>query len=297
MTPGPDRQARGIPRRPVRRRAAELTQPWQAINDAGAETVLIAPETGNVQAMEGDVNEAAPSRRPPPSVDADAATFDAVVLPGGTTNADQLRVEEDAVAFLTEIVDAGKPVASICHGPWTLVETGRLEGKTLTSFPSLQTDLRNAGATWVDEESITCPTQRVDPGHQPQPRRPRRVLRGGRRGVRLRRRTAARAPRGQPAAGGRAVCASMGAPCRPSRLEDPLPSSAALAPDVCSARRATTAAALAPVVRSALTDPAYAAGCWGAVTARPRPGTPMRPTCRRPTGPAHWPATCRRRPA
>lgn len=135
----------------------ELTQPWQALTDAGAETVLVAPESGTVQAMEGDVNEADTFQATVALGDADAATFDAVVLPGGTTNADQLRIEEDAVAFLTEVVDAGKPVAVICHGPWTLVETGRLEGKTLTSFPSLQTDLRNAGATWVDEEVFTCP--------------------------------------------------------------------------------------------------------------------------------------------
>ena len=134
----------------------ELTQPWQAIEDAGAEAVLIAPETGKVQAFESDVNEAGTFEATLSLGDADPATFDAVVLPGGTTNADQLRVEEDAVAFMREIIDASKPVASICHGPWTLVETGRLEGKTLTSFPSLQTDIRNAGATWVDEESFTC---------------------------------------------------------------------------------------------------------------------------------------------
>ncbi len=136
----------------------ELTQPWQAIQDAGAEVVLIAPQAGKVQAFESDVNEAGSFEATLALGDADAATFDAVVLPGGTTNADALRVEGDAVAFLTEHIDAGKPVAVICHGPWTLVETGRLEGKTLTSFPSLQTDLRNAGATWVDEEAHTCPS-------------------------------------------------------------------------------------------------------------------------------------------
>ncbi|GHJ58327.1 glutamine amidotransferase [Nocardioides sp. OK12] len=134
----------------------ELTQPWQAVEDAGATAVLIAPETGKVQAFESDVNEAGTFEATLALGDADPATFDAVVLPGGTTNADALRVEEDAVAFMREVIGAGKPVASICHGPWTLVETGRLEGKTLTSFPSLQTDIRNAGATWVDEESFTC---------------------------------------------------------------------------------------------------------------------------------------------
>ena len=82
--------------------------------------------------------------------------FVGVVLPGGTTNPDSLRVVPEAVDFIRGLIELGKPVAAICHGPWTLVETGRLDGKTMTSYPSLQSDLRNAGATWVDEQVVVC---------------------------------------------------------------------------------------------------------------------------------------------
>lgn len=87
---------------------------------------------------------------------AEVADYDALVLPGGTTNADSLRMNADAVAFVTAFAQSGKAIAAICHGPWMLVEADVVRGKTLTSYPSLQTDVRNAGGTWVDEESVTC---------------------------------------------------------------------------------------------------------------------------------------------
>ncbi|MDN5743616.1 MAG: type 1 glutamine amidotransferase [Nocardioidaceae bacterium] len=135
---------------------AELLTPRKALNDEGAATVLLAPESGSVQAFESDVNQAGTYDVDLVVADASATDFDALVLPGGTTNADSLRLDEQAVALVKAFVEAGKPVASICHGPWALVEAGVLEGKTLTSWPSLQTDIRNAGGTWVDVESFTC---------------------------------------------------------------------------------------------------------------------------------------------
>lgn len=137
----------------------ELTSPWQAIKDAGGTPVLVAPEKGTVQAFDNDVE-------PADTFEADEAVgnvrpddFDALVLPGGTTNPDKLRQDSDAVAFVAEFAKSGKPIAAICHGPWTLVEADLVRGKTLTSWPSLQTDIRNAGGEWRDVESFTCPTQ------------------------------------------------------------------------------------------------------------------------------------------
>lgn len=136
---------------------AELTTPWKAFGDAGASTMLIAPEKGEVQAFNNDVEKADTFDADLAVSDADAADYDALVLPGGTTNTDSLRMDTGAVAFVKSFADAGKPIAAICHGPWTLVEGGLVDGKTLTSYPSLQTDIRNAGGTWVDEKSFTCP--------------------------------------------------------------------------------------------------------------------------------------------
>lgn len=131
----------------------ELTAPWKAVVAAGADARLIAPELGQVQALNhldmADTFDVDTTTRA-----AVAADFDAVVLPGGVANPDQLRTDEAAVRFVKEIADAGRPVAAICHGPWTLIEAGVVEGKRMTSWPSLQTDLRNAGATWVDEEVV-----------------------------------------------------------------------------------------------------------------------------------------------
>lgn len=134
----------------------ELTEPWGRIESAGGQPVLLAPETGEVQAFHSDVNPGDTFTVNQAVGSASSEDFAAVVLPGGTTNPDSLRMDEDAVRFIRSFVEAGKPVAAICHGPWTLVETGRLAGKTLTSWPSLQTDLRNAGATWVDEQVTIC---------------------------------------------------------------------------------------------------------------------------------------------
>jgi len=129
----------------------ELTEPLDAVVGAGAETVLIAPESCQIQAFnhldKGDTFEAERA-----VADVSAADFDALVLPGGVANPDQLRTDADAVEFVRSFFDAGKPVAAICHAPWTLVEADVVRGRTVTSWPSLQTDLRNAGAEWVDEE-------------------------------------------------------------------------------------------------------------------------------------------------
>ena len=129
----------------------ELTEPWKAVKEAGAKPVLLSTETGTVQAFnhldKGDTFD----------VDvvvsaADVADYDALVLPGGVANPDALRTDTDAVAFVRQFVQSGKPVAAICHAPWTLVEADVVRDRTVTSWPSLQTDLRNAGAEWVDQE-------------------------------------------------------------------------------------------------------------------------------------------------
>lgn len=133
----------------------ELTTPWEAFRAAGAETVLLAPEKDSVQAFNNDVEKADTFDADLAVGDADADQYDALVLPGGTTNADALRQDTDAVAFVKAFADAGKPVAAICHGPWALVEADVVDGKRLTSYPSLKTDIRNAGGVWVDEEAVT----------------------------------------------------------------------------------------------------------------------------------------------
>jgi len=129
----------------------ELTEPWRAIESAGGEPSLIAPDSGEAQAFNHldradtfDVDETV--------ADADPDDYDALVLPGGVANPDQLRTIPEAVQFARSFFEAGKPVAAICHAPWTLVEAGVVQDRTLTSWPSLQTDIRNAGGTWVDEE-------------------------------------------------------------------------------------------------------------------------------------------------
>jgi protease I len=129
----------------------ELERPWQAVEEAGGEPVLIAPEAGEAQALNHlDKADTFPVDQTVEQADAD--DFDGLVLPGGVANPDTLRTEEDAVAFARSFFAAGKPVGAICHAPWTLVEAGVVEGRTLTSWPSLKTDIRNAGGEWVDEE-------------------------------------------------------------------------------------------------------------------------------------------------
>jgi protease I len=134
----------------------ELEQPWQAVLDAGGTPVHIAPEAGTVQSMVGDTDKDATFEATVAVGDASADDYDALVLPGGTVNADKVRADGTSVALVKAFVDAGKPIAAICHAPWILVEAGVLPGKTLTSFPSLATDVRNAGGSWVDEEVVHC---------------------------------------------------------------------------------------------------------------------------------------------
>jgi protease I len=129
----------------------ELTEPWHAVRDAGGTPELISLEPGAVQAFH-HLDKADTFQADHTAADADAGRYDALVLPGGVANPDFLRADEDAVAFVRAFFDQAKPVAAICHGPWTLIEAGVVRGRTLTSWPSLRTDLRNAGATWIDEE-------------------------------------------------------------------------------------------------------------------------------------------------
>jgi protease I len=129
----------------------ELIEPWKAVEEAGGTAELIAPERGKAQAFnhldkadQFDVDKAVS--------EADPSDYDGLVLPGGVANPDNLRADDDAVGFVRAFFEAGKPVSAICHAPWVLIEAGMVEGRTLTSFPSLQTDIRNAGGNWVDEE-------------------------------------------------------------------------------------------------------------------------------------------------
>jgi protease I len=134
----------------------ELTSPWQAVEQAGGQPVLLAPEQDTVHAVNND-SEPGDEFTPTSAVkDVVAADFDGLVLPGGVANPDKLRTEPAAVDFVKAMAAAGKPVAAICHGPWSLVEADVLRGKTLTSWPSLQTDIRNAGGRWRDEQVVTC---------------------------------------------------------------------------------------------------------------------------------------------
>ena len=131
----------------------ELTTPWQAVVDAGGEPELIAPKPGEVLTFD-HLDKAEKRRVDRTTEQANAQDYDAVVLPGGVANPDQLRMDEHAVAFVRAFFSAGKPVAAICHGPWTLVEGDLVRDRTLTSWPSLQTDIRNAGGEWVDKEVV-----------------------------------------------------------------------------------------------------------------------------------------------
>jgi len=128
----------------------ELTEPVAALRGAGAEVVVISLKPGTIQGMNHDRKaDRIPVDRDLASVTPDA--FDGLLLPGGVANPDALRIDRNAVAFVRHFVETGKPVAAICHGPWTLIEADGVRGRRMTSWPSLQTDLRNAGAEWVDE--------------------------------------------------------------------------------------------------------------------------------------------------
>ncbi|MGZ4350121.1 MAG: type 1 glutamine amidotransferase domain-containing protein [Solirubrobacteraceae bacterium] len=132
----------------------ELTEPRKAVESAGATTELLSPNTGEIQAMNQDITPADTFSVDKAMSDAAADDYDGLILPGGTVNADRLRLEDEVVSFVQSWFRSGKPVGVICHGPWALVEADVARDRTLTSFPSLQTDIRNAGGTWVDQEVV-----------------------------------------------------------------------------------------------------------------------------------------------
>ena len=129
----------------------ELTEPWKALEQAGAELELVSLEDGEIQGF-NHYDKAGSFKVDKTVEEANASDYDGLVLPGGVGNPDTLRRDENAVHFVREFFEQGKPVGAICHGPWTLVEAGVVRGRTLTSFASIQTDIRNAGGNWVDEE-------------------------------------------------------------------------------------------------------------------------------------------------
>lgn len=132
----------------------ELMEPRKALDEAGATTVVVSPKGGEIKGWEfkdwGDTVKVDKALE-----DANPNDYDALVLPGGVINPDHLRMDPKAVNFVRQFVSTGKTVAAICHGPWTLLEAGALKGKTVTSWPSLKTDLKNAGANWIDQEVVT----------------------------------------------------------------------------------------------------------------------------------------------
>ena len=132
----------------------ELEDPRQALEDAGAETELISLEEGEIQAMNGEVDKGDTFRVDRVIGDADVDDYDGLVLPGGVANPDSLRTSDEVVKFLQDFFAAGKPVGAICRAPWTLVEADLVKGRTLTSYPSIRTDIRNAGGEVVDEEVV-----------------------------------------------------------------------------------------------------------------------------------------------
>ena len=132
----------------------ELTSPRAALDEAGAKTVVVSPSEGTLQAMEGDWEHAEKFPVDVPVSEASVEDFDALVLPGGTLNADALRVDENAVELVKAFFSADKPVAAICHAPWILAEAGLARDRRLTSYASTRVDLENAGAQWVDEEVV-----------------------------------------------------------------------------------------------------------------------------------------------
>jgi protease I len=131
----------------------ELVQPRKALDEAGAQTDLISLKPGKIQGF-NHFDPADKLKVDRTAEEVNASEYDALMIPGGVGNPDQLRGDENVVSFVREFFDAGKPVAAICHGPWVLVEAGVVKGRKLTSWPTLQTDIRNAGGTWVDEEVV-----------------------------------------------------------------------------------------------------------------------------------------------
>jgi protease I len=132
----------------------ELEQPRDAVTDAGADVELLSIHDGEIAARDHDLEDAGTFSVDGLVSEASVGDYDALLLPGGTVNPDQLRMNDDAVGFVREFFESGKPIGTICHGPWTLVEAGVVAGRTLTSWPSVRTDLRNAGATVLDQEVV-----------------------------------------------------------------------------------------------------------------------------------------------
>ena len=133
----------------------ELVEPRRVVEDAGAEVEILSPQSGEIQAVEGEINPADTFPVDRTVSEASADEYDALVLPGGVANPDNTRSDPDSVQFIRSFFEQGKPVGAICHAPWTLVEADVLQGRKLTSFPSLQTDVENAGGEWVNEEVVT----------------------------------------------------------------------------------------------------------------------------------------------
>jgi protease I len=133
---------------------AELTTPRDALTEAGATVRVYSPDGSSIQTVEGDTDPKQEIQADGSFGDIDVDTIDALVVPGGTVNADKLRVDEDAQTLVRQVTDADKPLAVICHAPWLLVSAGLVEGKRLTSFESLSVDVKNAGGDWVDEEVV-----------------------------------------------------------------------------------------------------------------------------------------------
>jgi protease I len=133
----------------------EFTEPKQAVEDAGASVDVVGAETGEVQTVNNDIEPGDTFEIEKSFAEVYSDDYDALIIPGGAVGADQLRSNDDAVNLVEGFIEADKPVGVICHGPWTLVEADAVRGRTLTSYPSLQTDIRNAGGDWIDEEVVT----------------------------------------------------------------------------------------------------------------------------------------------
>ena len=140
---------------PVGSEQAEFEQPKKAVEEAGATVDVVGLQTGDAQTMNSDVNPGDTFTVEKTFSEVSADEYDGLIVPGGTVGADNLRADEEAVSFIHSFFEQAKPVGVICHGPWTLVEADVVNGRTLTSYPSLQTDIRNAGGNWVDEEVVT----------------------------------------------------------------------------------------------------------------------------------------------
>jgi protease I len=140
---------------PVGTEQVEFTEPKKAVEDAGAEVDVVGTQTGEAQTMNSDVNPGETFQVEKTVSDVSPGDYDALIVPGGTVGADTLRSSGEAVSFVHGFFEQQKPVGVICHGPWTLVEADVVRGRTLTSYPSLQTDIRNAGGEWVNQEVVT----------------------------------------------------------------------------------------------------------------------------------------------